>query len=143
MTDARVPSPAPDVIAEAKPYWDGAADGRLVLPKCSGCDEVIWHPRTWCPSCGRAGVTWIEASGRGTVYSHTTVRRGGPPAYADAMPYVVAYVELDEGPRVLTNIHTDDPDGVRIGQVVEAVFDPVEGTALTRFRVLEGQDHDG
>lgn len=79
----------------------------------------------------------MEASGRGTIYSCTTVRRAPPKAYAEAVPYVLAYVELEEGPRVLTNIQTDDPDSVVIGQAVEAVFDPAGEVALPRFRVTE------
>ena len=113
-----------------QPYWDAAADGRMVLPHCTACGTVIWYPRGWCPDCLSRAVEWVETSGRGTIYSHTTVRRGAPSAFE--VPYVLAYVELDEGPRVLTNIVTDDPDALRVGQPVElAVAD-----GLPQFRAL-------
>jgi uncharacterized OB-fold protein len=82
-------------------------------------------------------VTWIEASGRGKIYSFTVNRRGAAdlPAYREAGVYVLAYVELEEGPRMMTNIVDCDPDSVRIGQDVELVFhDTGQGTALARFR---------
>jgi uncharacterized OB-fold protein len=98
---------------------------------------VIWYPRPFCPSCASTRVAWIEASGRGTVYSFTVNRRGQAdlPAYREAGTYVLAYVELEEGPRMLTNIVDCDPDSVHIGQRVEVVFhDTGQGTALPRFR---------
>ena len=138
-----LPVPEPVVTPETAPYWAAAAEGKLLLTRCADCGEVIWYPRSWCPFCASGSVDWVEASGRGTVYSCTTVRRGVPPAYADAAPYVLAYVELDEGPRVLTNIRTEDPGAVAIGRPVEVVFDPVGETALPRFRVVSGAGSDG
>ena len=135
---ARVlPAPAPYVLPEVKPFWDATAEGRLVLPRCVECDTVVWYPRPFCPACGSLKVSWIAASGRGTVYSYTVNRRGQAdlPAYHDAGVYVLAYVELEEGPRIMTNIVDCSPDEVRIGQRVEVVFhDTGQGNALPRFR---------
>jgi uncharacterized protein len=135
---ARVlPAPAPYVLPEVKPFWDATAEGRLVLPRCVECDTVVWYPRPFCPSCGSLKVSWVQASGRGTVYSFTVNRRGQAdlPAYRDAGVYVLAYVELDEGPRMMTNIVDCDPDVVKIGLKVEVVFhDTGQGNALPRFR---------
>jgi len=129
-----LPAPSPPVTLETKPYWDAAAQGRLVLPRCEACETVIWYPRSFCPACGSTAVSWIDAAGTGSVYSHTVVRKGQG-AYREAGPYVVAYVELDEGPRVMTNVVGCDPDNVEIGMRVEVVFDPTDkGTALPRFR---------
>lgn len=119
-----LPAQSPPESAEAEPYWTAAAEGRLVLPVCDACSHPIWYPRTWCPVCGSDSVTWTEMSGRGTVYACTTIRRSMGP-WADAVPYVAAYVELAEGPRILTNIVTDDPTAVRVGTEVAAVFVPV------------------
>jgi uncharacterized OB-fold protein len=96
-----------------------------------------------CPACGSLDTEWIEASGRGTVYSFTVVRRGAG-AYRDAGPYVLAYVELAEGPRVMTNIVDCDPELINIGDRVEVVFhDTGQGAALPRFRpVLAGAGHE-
>jgi uncharacterized protein len=137
ITERVLPAPAPFVLPEVKPFWDATAEGRLVLPLCVECQTIIWYPRPFCPSCGSLKVSWVEATGLGTVYSFTVNRRGQAdlPAYRDAGVYVLAYVELDEGPRVMTNIVDCDPDSVKIGQQVEVVFhDTGQGTALARFR---------
>ncbi len=122
------PTPTP----ESKPYWDATAEGKILLPRCDDCGTVIWYPRTTCPECMSTNVSWFEASGRGTIYSFAVVRRQGGP-WRDALPYVLAYVELDEGPRVLTNIV--DSLELEVGQRVEAVFhDTGQSNALVRFR---------
>jgi uncharacterized protein len=133
-----LPTPVPDVTAETEPFWSATAEGRLVLPRCEHCDAVIWYPRAFCPACGSLEVTWFDASGRGSVYSFTIVRRAAPPYDASA-PFVVAYVELEEGPRVLTNIVECEPDDVEVGMPVEVEFhDTGEGPALYRFRPVSG-----
>jgi uncharacterized OB-fold protein len=140
ITEQVLPAPAPFVLPEVKQFWDATAEGRLLLPRCVECAAVIWYPRPFCPQCASTRVEWIEASGHGTVYSFTVNRRGVAdlPAYRDAGVYVLAYVELDEGPRVMTNVVDCDPDGVRIGQRVEVVFhDTGQGNALPRFRPIQ------
>jgi len=128
-----LPAPSPHVTFETAPFWEAATDGRLVLPRCDECGTVIWYPRQLCPDCGSTTVSWFEASGRGTVYSFTVVRKGQGP-YREAAPYVVAYVELEEGPRMMTNIVGCDPDAVRVDMPVRVTFAPTEkGTALPRF----------
>jgi len=137
LTEKVLPAPAPFVHPEVKPFWEATAEGRLVLPKCQECDTLIWYPRPFCPNCASTRVEWIAASGRGSIYSFTVNRRGQADlaAYREAGVYVLAYVELEEGPRVMTNIVDCDPDSVRIGQQVEVVFhDTGQGTALPRFR---------
>src|ERR1700687_4955513 len=112
-----LPAPAPVVLPEVKPFWDGTAEGRRLLPRCDDCQTLIWYPRPFCPSCASSRVSWIDASGRGSLYS-VAVTRGAQadlPAYKEAGPYVLAYVELEEGPRVMTNIVDCDPDTVKIG----------------------------
>ena len=131
-------TPAPFVQPEVKVFWDATAEGKLLLPKCNDCSTLIWFPRPVCPSCGSFSVDWsTEASGKGTIYSFTVNRRGAGdlPEYREPVPYVLAYVELAEGPRIMTNIVECDPDSVKIGQAVELVWhDTGEGTALYRFR---------
>jgi len=137
LTEKVLPAPPPFVHPEVKPFWEATAEGRLVLPKCLECDTLIWYPRPFCPNCASTRVEWIAASGRGSIYSFTVNRRGQADlaAYREAGVYVLAYVELEEGPRVMTNIVDCDPDSVRIGQQVEVVFhDTGQGTALPRFR---------
>jgi uncharacterized OB-fold protein len=129
----KLPAPPPLINVETKPFWDATAEGRLALPKCSNCDTVIWYPRAFCPACSSFDITWFDASGRGTIYSYTVNRRGQ--GDFRNLTYVVAYVELDEGPRVLTNIVDCDPQTLAVGQTVEVVFHPTaNGAALPRFR---------
>jgi uncharacterized OB-fold protein len=129
-----LPAPSPPVTPETRPFWDATAQGRLTLPRCRRCRTVIWYPRTFCPDCHTLGVEWFDASGLGTVYSFAVTQKGDGP-WREVSPYVLAYVELEEGPRVLTNIVECDPSSIAIGQAVEVVFHPTEkGPALPRFR---------
>ncbi|MBV9322598.1 MAG: Zn-ribbon domain-containing OB-fold protein [Chloroflexi bacterium] len=136
MTDTAaktLPAPPPQINVETKTFWDATAEGKLMLPRCNACQVVIWYPRLFCPECGSTDIGWFEASGKGTVYSYTINRRGQGD-YRD-LAYVVAYVELEEGPRVLTNIVDCDVDQVSVGQAVQVVFHPTSnGAALPRFR---------
>ena len=130
-----LPASAPPYNPEAAPFWDGAAKGRLVLPVCDACGHHIWYPRSWCPVCASESVTWTTLSGQGHVYARTVLHRGMGP-WRDAVPFVVAYVELDEGPRILTNIVTDEPEQVSVGDRVQAVFVPVEPTDHSPVRAI-------
>ena len=132
-----LPAPAPRVDAESAPFWAAGLDGRLLLHRCDACGYVVGAPRIVCPACRATTLSYTAASGRGTVYSFTIVRRGAG-AYGDAAPYVLAYVECAEGPRLMTNIVGCPPESVRIGQAVEVVFDDTGGgTALPRFRAVQ------
>ncbi len=132
MSDTSLPAPPPPVTPETKPFWDATAEGRLALPRCRACETIIWYPRAICPTCHAMDVEWIDASGRGTIYSFTVIRRGG---YAGGRDYVLAYVELAEGPKVLTNIVEYAPGDLVCGHAVEVVFqDTGHGSALPRFK---------
>jgi len=129
-----LPAPPPIVNGETKPFWDATAEGKFILPRCNACDFVIWYPRAFCPACSSFDISWFEASGRGTIYSYTVNRRGQGD-YRD-LAYVLAYVELAEGPRVLTNIVDCNVNDVKVGQAVQVVFHPTAdaAAALPRFR---------
>jgi len=130
---AELPAPAPSVNPETREFWAATARGRLLLKRCLDCGSVIWYPRAICPECASLRTEWFEASGRGRVYSYTLNHRGEG-AYSGAEPYVLAYVELDEGPRLMTNV-VEVGAGLAVGLPVEVVFhDTAEGTALPRFR---------
>jgi uncharacterized protein len=133
----QLPTPAPAVVPETEPFWAATAQGKLVLPKCAACETIIWYPKGLCTECGSVDIGWVEASGEGAVYTFSISRRGEG-AYREATPFVLAYVELDEGPRVMTNIVGCSPESVRIGLRVRAVFDDTgEGSALVRFAPAE------
>ena len=127
-----LPVIAPDPGPEDAPFWAAAATGRLSLPRCRQCSTVIWYPRSFCPDCHSTDIEWFDAAETGTVYSYTVSHRGMGP-WADHAPYVIAYVELDAGPRLLTNIVGADPSSVRIGDRVRAVFEPAGATSIVRF----------
>ena len=132
-TQTQLPAPSPQINVETQPYWDATAEGRLILARCKGCSTVIWYPRAFCPECESFDIEWIEASGKGTVYSFTINRRGQGD-YRDLV-YVLAYVELEEGPRMLTNIVDCDPETITVGQSVQVVFHATkDGPSLPRFR---------
>lgn len=133
-----LPVTAPAVTVETRRFWEAAGAGRLELPRCRACSLVVWYPRAICPDCWSTDLAWETMSGHGTVYSFTVTRSGGSRRWRDHLPFVVAYVRLDEGPTMLTNIVDCDPDDVAIDMAVTAVFDPVTAddltAALVRFR---------
>ena len=111
---------APPVNTETQPFWDAAAEGKLLIKKCSACAEPHFYPRTHCPFCFSDKTEWVEASGNGTVYTYSVMRRA-------PVPYAIAYVTLAEGPTVMSNIVDCDLDAIKIGQAVRLVFKPTEG----------------
>lgn len=116
-----LPTLAPPYNPETEPFWTAAVAGRLVLPRCNACGHHIWYPRSWCPVCGNGSVSWVELSGRGTIYARTVLHKAMGP-WSGATPFVVAYVELEEGPRMLANVISDDATTVRVGDPVHATF---------------------
>lgn len=129
-----LPNPAPTVTQANAAFWAATADGRFQLQRCNECDTVLWFPRRHCPSCWTENVSTFDASGKGMIYSFTVIRKGAM-AYKDAGPFVVAYVELAEGPRIMTNIVECDVETVAVGMPVEVVWhDTGQGNALYRFR---------
>jgi uncharacterized protein len=129
-----LPAPAPPVNPETKPFWEATTQGRLLVKQCRDCGSLIWYPRAICPECSSLDTQWLEVSGRGSVYSYSVNYRGEGP-YRGLPPFVLAYVELDEGPRILTNIVETDVTDVAVGDLVEVVFhDTGQGAALPRFR---------
>jgi uncharacterized OB-fold protein len=112
--------PAPHVSPETKPFFDAAAQGRLSIKKCSACGQPHHYPRALCPFCGSERTEWVPASGRGTIYSYSVMRRV-------PTPYAIAYVTLDEGVTMMTNIVDCDLDTLRIGQQVQVTFKPTDG----------------
>jgi hypothetical protein len=112
--------PAPPVNPETKPFWDAAAEGRLLIKRCRSCGQAHYYPRAICPFCFVEATEWLPASGRGIIYSYSVMRRV-------PVPYAIAYVTLEEGVTMMTNIVDCDLDAIRIGQAVKVVFRPTEG----------------
>ncbi len=132
--------PRPDLNdAATAPYWEAAARHELMLPRCDRWDMVFFPPREFCPSCWSSELSWQRMSGMGSVWTFTEVH---VPFYDDTwaedVPYVVAVIELDEGPRMLANIVEPDMSSLAIGDRVEVVFeDRPEGVSLPMFRAIK------
>lgn len=138
MAEQPPPRPLPDVTEETRPYWEGARAGRLMLQHCGACGAWVFYPRAVCTACGEEALVWEEASGEGTVYSYTVCHRPAGPAFAEDVPYVVALIDLREGPRMLSSIRTEHPAAVRIGAPVRAGFEPLDDViALPVFRLVD------
>jgi uncharacterized OB-fold protein len=104
-----------------EPYWEGCRSGELRLQRCTACGNCQFYPRIACSHCGATDLAWQRASGRGHIASFTVVRRGITQAYE--APYVVALIDLEEGPRMMSTITGCDPESVRIGQPVSVAFE--------------------
>jgi uncharacterized OB-fold protein len=130
-----IPKPLPHPTPVSRPFWDAAREHRLSLQRCAACGRHVYYPRTLCPHCGDSDLAWTDVSGRGTVYSYTIARRATARPFEPDVPYVIAIVELEEGPHMTTNIVGCDPDAVHIGMPVEAAFDDVtDEVTLVTFR---------
>lgn len=125
MSEEWEPRPVPEVNPETEPFWAAANQGEFELQECLDCGLIYYYPREHCPDCFSEDTEWRTASGTGKVYSFSVSERmeGWPD---EALPVVLSYVELDEGPRVMTNIVNCDPDNLDIGDAVEVQFVPTE-----------------
>ena len=126
----QVPSPTP----ESQPFWDACARHELQLQRCERCGRFWFPPSNHCQHCWSDRFSWQPVSGRAEVHSFTVYRRAYAPELAEQLPYVVAVVALEEGPRLITNIVGCPPEAVRVGLPVEVTFvDIAEGVALHAF----------
>ncbi|MDB5649890.1 MAG: hypothetical protein JWL62_1410 [Hyphomicrobiales bacterium] len=134
MTETR-PKPTPRPAPESLPYWKAAHEHRLSLPRCDDCERFWFPPSRSCPHCLSANFAFQDVSGRGKIFSFVTFHRVYNPAFEGDVPYVVALVELEEGPRLLTNIFGIPHEEVRCEMPVEVVFDDVDAqTSVPKFR---------
>ncbi|MPZ42299.1 MAG: hypothetical protein GEV05_02645 [Betaproteobacteria bacterium] len=131
-----LPQPRPD--ADSAHYWAQARHGKLVLRACTDCGRRHFPPRLACPYCWSQRLQWLDASGEGTVYTYTVMQRAPQPQWLARVPYVVALVDLAEGPRMMANIVGDDALGVAIGERVHVCFEDRDGAALPQFRRSRG-----
>lgn len=132
---SRPAKPQPVVNPWARPFWDAAKEGRLAIQRCGDCGKPVFYPRRACPHCFSENLGWMDASGRGTVYSYTVVRNNAPSAFIGDVPYVVAVIRLAEGVQLLSNIVGCDPDEVRCDMPVEVVFERLNDEfTLPKFR---------
>ncbi len=133
MPDYKKPLPHP--TPASRPFWEAAKRHELQIQRCTKCSAHIFYPRELCPECLAPDLQWIKVSGKGSVYSFTIAQQATHHGFAEEVPYVIAIVELDEGPRLTTNITGCKPEAVRIGMPVVASFDDVTPEmTLVKFR---------
>ncbi len=122
MADTRPRTDLPTIEDDSRPFWDAARQQRFLIRHCLTCGEYSHYPRTFCPSCWSEDVEWFEASGRGTLYTWSTVFINDLPPFNERLPYIAAVVDLDEGPRVMTNMVDCDGSQLSIGMTVRAAY---------------------
>lgn len=129
MSDAL--SPVDDPLAG--PFFQAAAEGRLVVQRCNECSALRWPPLPGCPECRSRDTTWVEVTPKGTVWSYVVYHRAFQAALKDQIPYTVAMVQLDDGPYVVGRVVPDEPP-IAVGDRVIADFATVDGVPAVRWR---------
>lgn len=133
----------PRLSSESRPFWESAAEGQLRLPYCAPCATWVWFPRSACVACGRP-PEWRPATGFGRLTSYTVERRATTVRWRDAVPYVIAYVTLDEGVILISNLVGAAPESLSTGIRVRARFEPTDdpGLAVPVFEPVAGSSLD-
>jgi len=128
------PLPTPD--PESKAFWDGLRKGQLLLQHCKDCGHVQYIQQVYCRNCQSMNLEHRPASGKGTIYTYSTVYRPVGPAFAKDVPYTTVLVELAEGPRMISSMIDTKPEDIEIGKAVEFVPEKVtDDVTLPRFRL--------
>ncbi|MCD0502654.1 Zn-ribbon domain-containing OB-fold protein [Bordetella petrii] len=127
--------PLPAIEAWNRPFWQAAREGKLKLQQCSDCGHIRSPINHVCPKCLSGEHEWVQLSGRGTVLSSIVFHQVYHPAFADDVPYNVSLIQLEEGPRLFSNVVGVEPGQVKVGEPVQAVFDAVtDDVSIPRFR---------
>ena len=137
MSESTFVQPLPIPNEDSRQYWEASQKDQFLVQRCKDCGRYRFPPQLMCPHCWSENTEWLESSGIGTVYTFGVVRRAIQPRWSDKIPYVVALVELNEGPKIFTNIMECEPEEVAIGMQVEVIFDHVTpDIALPKFRPI-------
>jgi uncharacterized OB-fold protein len=135
---AEYQKPVPVASLESKPYWEGIRQHRLLIPSCKDCGHQWFPPSLLCPNCNSAHTGWTEGSGRGKIFSYVVFHRVYHRGFATEVPYVVALIELDEGPRLLSNIVGKPPEQIACEMPVQVIFEDVaEDVTIPKFVVAQ------
>ena len=133
MADYKKPLPQPTPATQ--PFWQAAKRHELQIQQCHKCQTYVFYPREVCPECLAPELRWVKVSGKGIVYSYTIAQAPTHHSFAGDVPYVIAIVELAEGPHITTNITGCKPDEVKVGMPVVVAFDDVTPEiTLVKFR---------
>ena len=135
--DFEVTKPVPEAQPWSEKFWEGTKQGKLLVQICKDCNARIFYPRKVCPECWSGNLDWIEASGKASVHTFSTAYSMVEPKFMDELPYTIAYVDLDEGIRMMTRIVECQPEEIRFGMKVEVVFHERDGFHLPYFRPIK------
>lgn len=136
-TEYNKPLPVPQKWSQE--FWKATKDHKFLLKKCKECGHIDHPPYYYCTECMSLEHEWVEASGKGTIYTFSTTYMGAPPAFTNDQPFTLAMIDLEEGPRMLSRIVDAKPEEITFGANVEAVFEDVtEETTLVMFRLVRG-----
>ena len=124
--------PLPTPSALSRPFWEATKEGRFILQRCTQCREYVWVPQMACRKCLTETLEWTDASGRGTIYSYVVIHRAANPAFK--APYTIVVVELEQGPRIVSDLIDIDPADVKIGMPVEVSIENVGPVGLYHFK---------
>lgn len=137
MADETMPKPRPIPTPTSAPYWDALARDEVMLQRCDDCHEWVHYPRSRCPFCLSAQLSWQQVSGEGTVFTFSVARQPTAVMFGDEVPQIIAVIELREGVHVTSTIVDADPSAVHCGDPVVPVFDHGDdGMTLLRHRLL-------
>ena len=131
--------PTPD--EETAPFWDGVNADTLLIKHCTACGRFHFYPRPFCPHCWSTDVEWFVASGRATLYTWSVVYNNDLPPFSERLPYVAALVNLEEGPRMMTNVVDCPFDELEADMALEVVYDQISDdppVKVPRFRPVRG-----
>lgn len=128
--------PQPKPSPESAPFWDSVKAHKLLLPRCNACGRFWFPPSRRCVHCLSSDFAWHESAGAGRIYSFVVFHRVYHPAFEQDVPYTVAIVELDEGPRLLANIVGTPPDDVRCDMRVRVVFEKRGDQTIPQFAII-------
>lgn len=134
MSDFDMTKPKPLTQPWSEKFWEGTKNGKLLIQHCKDCDAKIFYPRKFCPECWSGNLDWIESRGTGTIHTFTTAYGMVEPRFMDELPYTIAYVDLDEGIRMMTRIVECDPKDITIDMKVQVTFFEREGFHLPYFK---------
>ena len=131
--------PLPIITSDNRDYWAFCKQHEFRMQKCRDCGHIRFPPSFLCPRCHSTNADWTALSGRGEVYSYVTYRVPYHPSYVDDIPYIVAFIQLAEGPRMESNLTGLLPGDVKVGMAVEVYFDDVsDDISLPKFRPASG-----
>jgi uncharacterized OB-fold protein len=135
MVDLKRPLPNPQEH-DTRALWDATKDKQLRYQRCGDCGTIVFYPRAHCTGCLGTNLTWHTASGRGTVYTFSVVRKAEHPFFRGRVPYAVAWIDLDEGPRLLSNVVgiADPSKDIKIGQKVMVEWETHDELSLPLFK---------